>query len=191
VAACPPGEEEWIRRIRDGDARAFETVVRTYGPRLTEFAAGFLYANDEAEDVVQEVLWRIWEGRGRWHPTVSIRAYLFAAVRNRVLNVLDHRRVEASYYRSALAAQTGEPAGVGVAEALEEAEDEAARQEALKRAFAGLTEKQQTAVRLRYSEGLAMAEVAAALSVSVSAAERLIARALGALREKTRGSDQG
>jgi RNA polymerase sigma-70 factor (ECF subfamily) len=186
VASGPPEEEEWIRRIREGDAGAFETLVRAYGPRLAEFASGFVQAQDEAEDVVQEVLWRVWVGRARWRPTVSLRAYLFTAVRNRVLNLLEHRRVRAHYYRDVLA--TGaEPAAPSVAENLEAAQEGAARQRALQDGFAGLTEKQQTAIRLRYGEGLAMAEVAATLGVSVSAAERLVARALGALREKLRG----
>jgi DNA-directed RNA polymerase specialized sigma24 family protein len=56
--------------------------------------------------------------------------------------------------------------------------EEAARQRALARAFADLTEQQQVAVRLRYAERRAMPDVAVALGVSVSMAERLLAETL-------------
>jgi RNA polymerase sigma factor (sigma-70 family) len=174
----------WIAGIQRGDVTAFEATVRGYGPQLASFARGLLGAPDDAEDVVQEVFWRIWDRRQEWRPTVSVRAYLLTAVRNRALNVLAHRRVQA-VHRATDGAEAIVEGGVDAVVALEEA---VAQQRALERGFAALTEKQRTAVRLRYSDGLAMMEVAAVLGVSVSGAERLIARALRVLRTEAAGS---
>jgi RNA polymerase sigma-70 factor (ECF subfamily) len=179
-------EGEWIEGIRRGDVSAFEAMVRAYGPRLARFAVGLLGSREDAEDIAQDVLWRVWEGRGAWRPTVSLRAYLFTAVRNRALNLLQRDRIRARYYQEATqqaAAHDSElytipsPAAV-----LEEEEERIALAAALRQAFAGLTERQQSAVRLRYEHGLTFPEVAAALAVSLSAAEKIVARALRALR---------
>ncbi len=178
-------EGEWIEQIRRGDAAAFETMVRAYGPQLARFAVGLLGSREDAEDIVQDVLWRVWEGRGAWRPTVSLRAYLFTAVRNRALNLLQRGRIRARYqvatqhsaqYDAELQA-IASPADV-----LDEEEDRIAVTTALRRAFAGLTERQQSAVRLRYEHGLTFPEVAAALAVSLGAAERIVARAIRAMR---------
>jgi RNA polymerase sigma factor (sigma-70 family) len=115
---------------------------------------------------------------------VSIRAYLLTAVRNRAFNVLAHRRVRSDHRATVEANHAAANNDIGASDALDAAEDESLRQRLLGRAFAALTEKQRTAVRLRYSEGLAMAEVATALGISVSATERLVARALRAMREQ-------
>jgi RNA polymerase sigma-70 factor (ECF subfamily) len=174
----PDEDEAWIAGIRRGDVAAFEATVRGYGPQLAAFARSLLGAPDDAEDVVQESLWRIWDRRQAWQPTVSLRAYLLTAVRNRALNVLAHRRVQAAHQATDGAGAVPE----GTVDAVVAAEEAIARQRALARGLATLTEKQRTAVRLRYSDGLSMADVAAVLGVSVSAAERLVARALGVLR---------
>jgi RNA polymerase sigma-70 factor (ECF subfamily) len=178
-------EGEWIEGIGRGDVAAFEAMVRAYGPRLARFAVGLLGSREDAEDIAQDVLWRVWEGRGAWRPTVSLRAYLFTAVRNRALNLLQRGRIRARYqaamqHRAQHDAELQEIANP--AAALEEEEERVAVTTALRRAFAGLTERQQSAVRLRYEHGLTFPEVAAALAVSLSAAEKIVARAIRALR---------
>ena len=88
-------ERDWIEGIGRSDVGAFEAMVRTYGPQLARFAVGLLGSREDAEDIAQDVLWRVWDGRGAWRPTVSLRAYLFTAVRNRALNLLQRGRIRA------------------------------------------------------------------------------------------------
>jgi RNA polymerase sigma factor (sigma-70 family) len=91
-------EQDWIEGIRRSDVPAFEAMVRACGPRLAHFAIGLLDGRRaDAEDVVQDVLWRVWHGRADWRPAVSLRAYPFTAVRNRALNLLQRGRVRARY----------------------------------------------------------------------------------------------
>jgi RNA polymerase sigma-70 factor (ECF subfamily) len=180
---------EWIEGIGRGDAGAFEAMVRAYGPQLARFAGGLLGSREDAEDIAQDVLWRVWEGRGAWRPTVSLRAYLFTAVRNRALNLLQRDRIRARYQVATqqMAQYDAELQEVASpADVLNAEEDRLALVAALRRAFAGLTERQQSAVRLRYEHGLTFPEVAAALAVSLSAAEKIVARAIRAMRVGTR-----
>ena len=184
-------ERGWIAGIQHGDVAAFEAVVRTYGPPLTRFATGLLGGRDAADDVVQDVLWRVWDGRAAWRPTVSLSAYLYAAVRNRALNALERDRVRARHGDATRDAAAHDPAlyaAPSPAEITEAAADASDRTALVRRAFAALTERQQTAVRLRYEDGLSFADVAASLGVSVSAAEQLVARAIRVLRSEITGS---
>jgi len=48
-------------RAADGDVRAFEVLVRRYGPLMRAYAVRILQSNDESDDVLQEsfiVAWR-------------------------------------------------------------------------------------------------------------------------------------
>jgi RNA polymerase sigma-70 factor (ECF subfamily) len=180
-------ERAWIVGIQGGSVADFEAVVRAYGPPLTRFAIGLLGGRDAADDVVQDVLWRVWEGRAEWRPTVSLSAYLYAAVRNRALNALERDRVRARHGDATRDAAAHDPAlyaAPSPAELTEAAAEAADRIAQMRRAFAALTERQRTAVRLRYEDGLSFADVAAALGVSVSAAEQLVARAIRVLRSE-------
>jgi RNA polymerase sigma-70 factor (ECF subfamily) len=178
-------ERDWIEGIGRSDVAAFEAMVRAYGPQLARFAVGLVGSREDAEDIAQDVLWRVWDGREGWRPTASLRAYLFTAVRNRSLNLLQRGRIRARYQEATQQAARHDAELSTLpspADGLYEAEDRIAVLAALRRAFAGLTERQQSAVRLRYEHGLTFPEVAAALAVSLSAAEKIVARALRALR---------
>jgi RNA polymerase sigma-70 factor, ECF subfamily len=160
-------------------------VVRAYGPRLTRLAYGIVRDREQAEDIVQDVLWRVWDGRPAWRALTSLRAYLIKAVRNRALNAVRDRHTREQYAHAVLRSSAADPdlaLTPNPADALADAEASAESMAALRRGFLRLTERQQTAVRLRYEEGLTYPELAAALGVTRSGAEQLVARAIHTLR---------
>ncbi len=175
-----------VERIRAGDDAAFEHVVRTYFTPLVRFGTTFLGAYDAAEDLVQEVLCRVWQQGAAWQPQGSIRAYLFAAVRNRALNALEHRAVEARFEVETRDTLAVDGAGASYAMSTQSARDDDDAAVALRRAVRGLNARQRDALRLRYEERLTVPEVARVLGVSVKAAENLLARAVHALRATLR-----
>src|SRR5438034_11072356 len=59
-------ERAWADRIRAGDSAAFETLYRTYWQRLFAFAFRYVQLKEDAEEMVQEVFFRIWRGRAQW-----------------------------------------------------------------------------------------------------------------------------
>src|SRR6266516_913233 len=52
----------WVDRIRAGDVDAFEALYRTYWQRLYAFAFRYVRSKEDAEEVVQDVFFRIWRG---------------------------------------------------------------------------------------------------------------------------------
>src|SRR5437867_6584755 len=75
-------ERAWADRIRAGDVDAFEALYRTYWQRLYAFAFRYVRSKEDAEEVVQDVFFRIWRGRADWVPAGAVRNYVYCAVRN-------------------------------------------------------------------------------------------------------------
>jgi RNA polymerase sigma factor (sigma-70 family) len=83
----------WADGIRSGDGAAFERLFKTYYATLCHFARTYVRGEDECREVVQEVFLRIWEKRQVWHPSHSVRMYLYRAVRNKALNHVRYQRM--------------------------------------------------------------------------------------------------
>jgi RNA polymerase sigma-70 factor (ECF subfamily) len=84
-----PGQDAaWLERIRAGDPGAFEALFREHYHGLCLFAARLVASDAVAEELVQDVLLRVWQQRERWTVTGSVAAYLYGAVRNQALGHL-------------------------------------------------------------------------------------------------------
>lgn len=77
-----------IRRIRQGDEKAFEAVYREYYPLLCRFGMQLLHNAELVEEVVDDVFFALWERRSEID-IQSLKAYLLKAVRNKSLNELN------------------------------------------------------------------------------------------------------
>lgn len=173
----------WLERIRAGDEAAFEELFSAYYPALCGFAQSYVRAPDVAEELVQDVFLRIWEGHAHWNPTNGIRAYLFAACRNRALDHRKHERIVARTAKEARGA--GRAPGLGQPALSPDNEMQAAElQEALRRAVHELPERRRAVVILRWQHGLTHAEIARVLGISVKGVETQFGRAIASLRDR-------
>lgn len=177
-----PDDSALLPRIRAGDRDAFEALFRAHYPDLCRFAASRVGSPDAAEDVVQEVFFRVWSRRAEWEVTGSVRAYLYGAVCNRALNLLEQRETHRRGHERA--GREGSAPGMGEAQpAADErlqAEESAAE---VRRAVAALPERAREVVTLRWQHGLRYAEIAGIMGISVKGVENQLARSLRALRE--------
>lgn len=90
-------ENEIVRRIIEGDDKAFEIVFDRYYKRLCIYASRFLFSDESAEEVVQEVFMRFWERSDSLNPESSLAAYLYRSVYNTCLNQIKHEKVKDAY----------------------------------------------------------------------------------------------
>ena len=81
-------EHELVLRLIDGDEEAFCILYVRYKEKLLYFALRFLKSDEVAEDVLQDVFTNIWTGRRMINPDIPFSSYLYAIVKNRVLNEL-------------------------------------------------------------------------------------------------------
>lgn len=75
-----------------GEEKAFETIFRQYYKTLVSFSMRYGLEQMEAEDVVIEVIYRIWQMRGDVESPGALHTLLLTSVRNRTVNVLRNNK---------------------------------------------------------------------------------------------------
>ena len=86
-----------MQRIQRGDVEAFGVIFDAYWIALTRLAGRFVVSRAIAEDVVQDVLLKVWRTRATWNPGSSLTAYLFAMTRNAALKACRRSALEAKW----------------------------------------------------------------------------------------------
>lgn len=165
-----------ICRLRQGDRQAGVLLDGLYRARLLRFGQGYLGNRSEAEDVVQDVFYRVLASDV---VPDDFRTWVYRITRNRcvdLLRVRGHRGV--------------------VEELVEELElpvrltgnlthmVRQERQEHLARMVRSLPLDQQEVIRLRYTEGLSRPEIAEVLGLAESVVKSRICEGLEALRRQ-------
>jgi RNA polymerase sigma-70 factor (ECF subfamily) len=168
---------EWVARIRAGDEAAFEAMFRAHYAGLCRSIATYLGSRDSAEDVVQGVFARIWDGRAHW-VVRDLEHYLYAAVRRRAMSQFR----QAAVRRRAAPLLVLEAARAAAAPSDAEFEAQELRRR-LERAFTALPPRTRTAFVLSRREGLSYAEVASRMAISPKTIGVHISRALTVLRK--------
>ena len=168
-------EAEWVQKIRTGDGRAFEQLFRMYCQPLIHFARRYVGDLAIAENVVQDIFLTIWSNRSQLDPSLSIKTYLYTAVKNQALKHLRHSDVErkgAEYLKLAdTSSQTPE--------------DEWQKKEiaaSIQQAIEGLPERCRLIFSMNRFDHLTYAEIAQVQDISIKTVETQMGRALKSLR---------
>lgn len=177
LTAAP--EEALLRLYANGDSLAARELARRFLPRMLAYGRRMLGDGDEAEDVAQEAMLRLWRIAPDWRSgEAQVSTWLWRVVANLCTDRLRRRR------------------GVAL-DAVAEPEDDAPsaysamvnadRAAALEGALAALPERQRQAVVLRHLEGLPNPEIAQIMGIGVEAVESLTARGKRALAARLSG----
>jgi RNA polymerase sigma-70 factor (ECF subfamily) len=158
---------------------------RAYHVPLVVFVVGYVRVVEVAEELVQDIMGRVWERRAVWEPQGSIGSYLYTAARNRAMNHVRHRKV---VERVEAGVVDGDAApGMGSAQATDERIAAAELSGALHRAIDRLPARCRQAFLLRWQRQLSLAETAKAMGVARKTVERHWTLALKTLRQHLRG----
>jgi RNA polymerase sigma-70 factor (ECF subfamily) len=85
-------EHELIRRARDGDQDAFESLVVMHGDRVYGALRRFGLDAAEADEVAQEVFVRAWRGLGRFEERAQLSTWLYRIAFNEARRYMSRRR---------------------------------------------------------------------------------------------------
>lgn len=166
-----PSDEALLLAYANGDSDAARALVLRIVPRILGYARRALNDPQDAEDIAQEVMLRLWRAAPTWRSgeaQVTTWAYRVA------INLCTDRLRARSRAGHVALDGVPEPEDGAVSVLGHMMEDD--RQAALGQALANLPERQRIAVVLRHIEGLTNPEIAAVLHVGVEAVESLIAR---------------
>ncbi len=88
---------ELIASLQKGDIDAFTEIHERYYAALYIHAYKRLPYRDEVKDILQELFMYIWNNKEALKDTSNLTAYLYTAVRNRILNVYKHKKIQSNY----------------------------------------------------------------------------------------------
>jgi RNA polymerase sigma-70 factor, ECF subfamily len=91
------GDNEIIGRIRNGDIIQFESLFRSFYISLVRYARTLIKDQDTAEEIVQDLFFRIWKDREKIKIESSLNGYLFRSVHNKCLHYIEHSRIVAQH----------------------------------------------------------------------------------------------
>lgn len=169
--------DDQMQKIRQGDLAAFEQVFREQYEALFRFAYRFVQNREEAEEVVQDVFVILWEKRQGLEIKTSLSAYLYAAVRNRALNVVK------SAYRRRVSSLESIELEESLTEPVQANPDQSELIALAQRGVESLPEKCRLIFTLSRQAGLTYNEIAEELGVSKETVKSQIKIALKKLRE--------
>lgn len=158
----------------------FQSIYKTYYSRLCVFAYGFLQNENDAEEIVQNVMLKLWEQKDKINEIENMQAYLFRSVKNQCLNFIkrnklaDVYKIEAWKELKDLEEQT--------MSSTTEADNETQIKQ-LKSLIETLPERCQEVLRMSKFEGLKNKEIAEELDISLKAVEANISRAFSIIRK--------
>ena len=180
-----------MRRIAEGDERAFRDLVERHQNAVVGTVARMLGDPTEAEDIAQLAFLRIWKHAKRWRPDAKFSTWLWTIARN---TALDHLRRK---HEIALDADEESAAPVELVASDDPSAEarlvERAEQSRLEHCMGELSVPQREALTLRTVSELAYEEIARAMDTSLSSVKSLIHRAKAALTEclKTHAGEAG
>jgi RNA polymerase sigma-70 factor (ECF subfamily) len=169
-------ENQWAEKVRSGDPNAFESLFRSYYPRLCRFVERIIHSKSIAEEIVQEIFLKIWENRKNWILQYPVNIYLYRAVKNSALNCLKHEKVVKEWEKE----QPRESFDQVI-----DPEEELYQKEllnAVQRAIELLPERCRLIFILHRQDGFTYAEIAFILNISIKTVETQMGRALKTLR---------
>lgn len=165
-------DDRLMELVARGDQKAFRVLVERHQPSVLDFAFRFLGDAQEARDVAQDVMLRVYKAARGYTAGGTFRAWLMRIARNQCL---DRVRKTAPVLMDELPEVPDHDTPLSVAMMREDAR-------ALSEAVHSLPESQRTALILRHNEGMRYAQIAQAMDLSEGAVESLLVRARKGLR---------
>lgn len=170
-------DTEIIRRIRQGDKTEFESLFRSSYVSLVRYAKSIIKDHDTAEEIVQDLFFRLWQNREKLNIESSLNGYLFRAVHNKCLHYIDHLKIVAKHEQETAYGQEVIPEDpVDIIRYRE-------LQQKVNLILNRLPERCSLIFCLSRFEGLKYNEIAEKLSVSVKTVEANMGRALKEFRK--------
>jgi RNA polymerase sigma-70 factor (ECF subfamily) len=173
-------EKLLVKKIQQGNEAAFENLFFDYYTPLCKYSMKIVKSQELAQDAVQEVFMKIWKNHANWDVYYSIKTYLYQAVRNQSLNLLEARNKQQNLSKK-LSKETGQEVDlqatadipVYVTELIEGIWDVAET----------MPKRRRTVFTLHRRNGLSYKEIATVMGIKRKTVENHMALALKTIRD--------
>jgi RNA polymerase sigma-70 factor, ECF subfamily len=167
-----------LHKIKNGDEAAFKELFLLHYAALCGYAKKFIDDLDQAEEVVQDLFFNLWQKREKIEINTSLEAYLYRSVRNSCLNLLKHYKIRDTY-KVANQKAIRESEGVHSDSVVENE-----LQESIELAIESLPPERKKIFKMNRLEGMKYKEIADELGISIKTVEAQMSKALKHLRDR-------
>jgi RNA polymerase sigma-70 factor (family 1) len=167
---------DWVTLLKVGDAKAFDRLFGCYSKRLYYFALGYLKSKEEAEEVVQDVFYKIWLNRESLNPQLSFKAYIFKIAYRRI-NELFRKVAQEQDYRHEIISTSFD-----FDNNLDERTDYHSLLQLVEKIVNNLPPRQKEIFTKRKRDGLSVKEVAELLGIAPKTVENHLNEALKTIK---------
>lgn len=172
--SCLNDKELWSKLI-NGDEDALAFIYNTYFPSLYKYGMKIFTESGVVKDCIHDLFAALWFSRERLSDTDSIKYYLFASLKRRIVR---HSRpgLLQRFLETAVSAPS-------VEQTIIEEQSSQERSKKLEKVIKKLPKRQKEILYLRYYEGLTTQETADIMSLSIDSTYVLLSKALNYLRK--------
>ena len=171
--------KELVKLLKKGDMIAFDAIYEQYAKRLYGFVLRYVKQKADAEEIVQDVFFKIWKARSTLDIYSSFEAFLFTVAYNSTISLLRKRIQEKKYLEHLIKRQQIDQA----ADLIDEIQYNELN-EKIKSLLNELTPRQKEIFQLSRYEGLSHEEIGKKLNISINTVKHHLVAALSFLRAK-------
>ncbi len=181
-----PEDAELIRAYQNGEAEAFETLVRKYERPLFTFLLRLVGNRQSAEDLFQDTFLRVLRALPKYQEDGRFSGWLFGIANNLAVDLLRRQRVQRSYF---LVDDEALAAAIDYHSAADAEVESAEVMRLVEGALQQLPEKQRQVFLLRQHGDLSFKEIAELLGEPLNTVLSHMHYAVTKLRQQLRCAD--
>jgi len=175
-------EQYLLSQLKEGDQNAFSHIFKQFYQPLCFFCTRLVSNSAVAEEIVQDVLYKVWYKNEDFNTLLSIKAFLYISTRNASMNYIDkeQRKLKRETARYALGEEFEEPIlrEIIYAEVLNEIRTE----------INNLPEQCGKIIKMIYEEDMKPQEIADELNIKVSTVYNQKMRGISILKTRLAGA---
>jgi RNA polymerase sigma-70 factor (ECF subfamily) len=178
-----PTDEELIARFHNGDAYAFDLLVRRYKDPLLNFTYRFLGDLVEAEDIVQETFYRVYKNKHYYKEVAKFSTWIYTIAGNLAKTELRRRKRRKVF---SIHKETAAEKELELPDLQSDPEKEVntlVTEKIIQRAITSLPEKFRQVIVLRDIQGFSYEEISSIIKVPLGTVKSRVNRARLKLQE--------
>lgn len=174
-------EQSLVARIKKGEREAFAELVRLYQKKIFTVAYGFFRDRDDALEIVQETLMRVYAKIGSYQPDHSLQSWIYCLTRNLCVDYYRKYAKKRKLEDGLESVPTRQLASADNCQAVYESRQISA---AIDRAVENLSWRQKEVFSLKYHQGMKLRQVAEIMAISIGTVKALHHRALKRIKRE-------
>lgn len=179
----PLQEKEAVSKLKEGDTSAFNLLFFAYENRLFSYASSLLPEKKDAEEIVQEVFYRVWKNRAQLDEEKSFKSFLFTISKNLIYNMLAKKATQTAYHQYQICFLESSH------RQLEDLQNYYELTSIVQQVANTMSHKRKQVFVMSRFQGMTNKEIADHLEISLSTVENHINKALKTVREQLTAHD--